>query len=700
MSEKTQAAARRYISRGCAIIPVPAKEKKPNHRGWQHERLALADVPTYWSNGANIGLLTGAPSGWRVDIDLDTPEAVMLAGRFLSPTLTAGRQSSQHSHWWYVARGVQTATFKDIDGTTTLLELRANGRQSIVAPSIHPDGEAYLWHAESGLGMEEIDPDDLACRVRELATATLIVRHLPDHRKNGGGGRHGFALALAGYLLRPGRLEPKAVERILKASWDIGDFPSEQDRREAHTDLEGIVHDTLNNLQRNEKVVGGKVLEEMQPGLPRALGKYWGWSEPREGETGPEPTLVKEPEPVPWPKLDEAALYGLPGEVVKTIEPHTEADPVALLVNLLCAFGNAAGRGAYVQVGADRHHLNLFSALVGETSKARKGMSWGHVQELLHAVDAPWEEERVQSGLSSGEGLIYAVRDRVETEKDGEMKLVDPGVSDKRLLLVEGEYGKTLKVMSREGNILSAVIRSAWDGDRLKTLTKDSPLKATDGHISIIGHITRSELLRLLSSTDTDNGFANRFLWILVMRSKALPFGGDWRTVDTAPLVRRLSRALEFAKTPREIRWGDTAREMWSEVYGPLSEGNPGLFGAATNRAEAQTLRLAALYAVMDESSTIEAEHLEAALALWSYAEQSAAYIFGNATGDVMADRIAETLTDTPEGMTRTEISHLFKRNRSANRMDQALVLLERLGRIRREQVETGGRPAEKWYAT
>lgn len=192
-----------------------------------------------------------------------------------------------------------------------------------------------------------------------------------------------------------------------------------------------------------------------------------------------------------WPELDERALYRLPGEIVKTIESHTEADPVAVLMNLLCAFGNAADRGAYVRVGADRHHLNQFVALVGQTSKARKGMSGGNVRELIRAVDAPWEKDRVLNGLSSGEGLIHAVRDKVEIEKDGAMEIIDPGVADKRLLLLEGEFGKVLKVMTREGNILSAVIRSAWDGDRLQTMTRNSPLKATGAHVSLIGHVTK-----------------------------------------------------------------------------------------------------------------------------------------------------------------------------------------------------------------
>jgi hypothetical protein len=403
--------------------------------------------------------------------------------------------------------------------------------------------------------------------------------------------------------------------------------------------------------------------------------------------------------------VEEAVVGGdellglLAGEVVRAIEPHTEADPVAVLSNLLAAFGNAAGRGAYVRVGASAHHLNLFCALVGESSKARKGMSWGHVRQLMHATDTPWEEDRVESGLSSGEGLIQAVRDPVVGERDGEPVVLDSGVADKRLLLVEGEFGKVLKVMAREGNVLSAVIRSAWDGDRLQTLTKNSPLKATAAHVSVIGHVTKPELVRLLTQTDTENGFANRFLWVLVRRSKALPFGGEWHLVDTAPLVRRLSEALEFAKTPRELRWGGTARKLWASVYADLSDGKPGLLGAATSRAEAQTLRLAALYAVLDLSSTIEREHLEAALAVWGYCEASARFIFGDATGDPIADRIMTALEGEPDGLTRNGIRDVFGRNVPSKRIAAALAVLEKLGRVRRETLKTGGRPAARWKA-
>jgi hypothetical protein len=65
-----------------------------------------------------------------------------------------------------------------------------------------------------------------------------------------------------------------------------------------------------------------------------------------------------------------------------------------------------------------------------------------------------------------------------------------------------------------------------------------------------------------------------------------------------------------------------------------------------------------------------------------------------------VADRIATALEDEPEGLTRTDLINLFKRNISSARLDQALGLLEGLGRVRMVPVVTGGRPAEKWLLT
>jgi hypothetical protein len=155
------------------------------------------EIPHYWTDGQNVGLLCGKPSGDRVDVDLDAAEAVKMASRFLSATLTIGRESRPHFHCWYVASGAESYDWRDTDGSK-LVGLRSTGRQTLVAPSTHPDGDEYVWHSESGLKMTEIDAIDLKQRLRGFATATLIARDLPPLRiGTQGGGRHDDALALA-----------------------------------------------------------------------------------------------------------------------------------------------------------------------------------------------------------------------------------------------------------------------------------------------------------------------------------------------------------------------------------------------------------------------------------------------------------------------------------------------------------------------
>ena len=217
-------------------------------------------------------------------------------------------------------------------------------------------------------------------------------------------------------------------------------------------------------------------------------------------------------------------------------------------------------------------------------------------------------------------------------------------MSDKRLLVIEQEFASTLRVLNREGNTLSAILRQAWDGGTLRTLAKNSPMKATGAHISVIGHITCDELLRHLHDTEAGNGFGNRFLWVCVRRSKELPEGGSLDRSDLNALVVHLNKAVTFARDQDEIRRDERARKLWRDVYHDLSEARPGLLGHMVARAEAHVMRLSGLYALLDQSPLITIEHLDAALAVWRYCEASARYIFGDALGDPIADDILQVL--------------------------------------------------------
>jgi hypothetical protein len=273
----------------------------------------------------------------------------------------------------------------------------------------------------------------------------------------------------------------------------------------------------------------------------------------------------------------------------------------------------------------------------------------------------------------------------------------DPGESDKRLLVHEPEFAVVLRQIERQGNTLSAIIRQAWDSGNLRTLTKNTPAQATGAHISIVGHITDGELRRYLSNTEAASGFGNRFLWLCVRRSKCLPEGGGLLELEW--FTAALESAVTFSRQVGEMRRDEEARSLWASVYPSLSEGAPGLAGALTGRSEAQTARLACLFALLDKSRLVQEKHLRAALALWSFCERSVRFVFGNSLGDDVADELLAALLSRSEGMTRTEIRDFFGRNKDAGRIVRALGLLLRHGLAAKQpELDTGGRPAERWF--
>jgi hypothetical protein len=407
------------------------------------------------------------------------------------------------------------------------------------------------------------------------------------------------------------------------------------------------------------------------------------------------------------PKPDPAMFHGLLGEYVWAVDEHTEADPVAVLVSLLVGFGIAVGRTAYCQVGNTRHYGNLFAVLVGDTASG-KGSSWGMARPLLAAADPGWASKRLWSGLSTGEGLIGSVRDAVvKSEPVRENKMivkyqdiiVDEGEADKRLLVTETEFARVLTVAGRDNSTLSAVMRQAWDGDDLKVMTKEKS-SATAPHIGILGHITPADLKSKLTATDSANGFANRFLWLYVKRSKLLPEGGEIWKVNMAFYEQQLTAVLDFSKRQQAVRRDEEAQAVWGAVYETLTSARPGLLGAVTARGGPIVLRLSLLYALLDQSSIIRRVHLEAALALWDYAAASAQHIFGDASGDTVADDLLCFLKAAPDGLTRTQIRDKFSGHQTKERLDAVLLQLQQKGQAHSKKVATGGCPAEIWFST
>ena len=392
--------------------------------------------------------------------------------------------------------------------------------------------------------------------------------------------------------------------------------------------------------------------------------------------------------PAGWPAMAPAGFQGLAGDIVAAIAPETESDPVAILAQLLVACGTMIGRGAYVRIEATRHHPNEFVVLVGDSAKARKGSSFDHVAKVMGAADTGFAC-RCSTGLSSGEGLIWALRD-----PEG----ADRGTADPRLLVVEPEFASVLKATAREVSTLSPVLRSAWDGRPLALLTRTAPAHSSAAHLSVIGHITMAELVHHATSLEVANGLLNRFVFVACRRVRLLPEGGDPDPLAKGQLPRRLGAHLARARRRGPVRFSPAAKETWREIYLALAEPHPGIVGGLLARSEAHVLRLGLLYALIDGAEMIDTEHLGAARCLWEYATRSVEVVFGGASGDPVAETIHTALVASG-GMTRTDVRDLFARNRSSADIDEALGALHRAGRAAPVRIVTGGRPAQLWRA-
>jgi hypothetical protein len=329
--------------------------------------------------------------------------------------------------------------------------------------------------------------------------------------------------------------------------------------------------------------------------------------------------------------------------------------------------------------------------LVGDSARGRKGSSWDHVRRLILAAD-PSLEPRILTGLSSGEGVIWAVRDPTSQ---------DPGNSDQRLLVIEPEFASVLRASSRENSTLSPTLRSGWDGRPLAILTRTAPARASAAHISVIGHITQHELRRHTTSLELANGYINRVLLIACRRQRLLPDGGNPDPLAGTGLTRLLAAALKQARNTGQVRLDPDARELWHHAYRQLAaEPVDGIAAQLTARAEAHIIRLALLYTLTDGSSIIGAGHLTAALALHDYAARSANWALTGATGQPLAEQIHTALRQHPGGLTRSQISNTLNHNQPAGEIDTALQALHAAGRATVTRQPTGGRPAQLWTAS
>jgi Protein of unknown function (DUF3987) len=382
-----------------------------------------------------------------------------------------------------------------------------------------------------------------------------------------------------------------------------------------------------------------------------------------------------------WPELDGAAFIGPAGDYASFSSPHTEADPVAVLVTTLVMAGTAIGPGPFVQAGNDRHSCCLFATIVGATAKGAKGTSYAASRACCHLAFSDLDNI-TKGGFGSGETIIDM--------------LADGKRNDSRLLIFEREFSRFLAVARRDGSIASQVVRDAWDGARLENHSRSNGhVVASEHHIGFVGHITADELTAKLSDAEVFSGFANRFLWVVARRHRFLPAGGNVPESICVEHARELRRAVVDGRKRGEMKRTEEGEKRWYELCERLAEDEPnGLLGAAVARDRAQCLRLSLLYTLLDRKPAIDVPHIDAAAALWDYCRASAQTIFGETLGDPVADRLLEALkVASPAGLDFNQQVDLFQRHVGKTQLDATRALLESKGLIITVEEPTGGRP-------
>lgn len=418
---------------------------------------------------------------------------------------------------------------------------------------------------------------------------------------------------------------------------------------------------------------------------PREIGSQ----QVRPNEQTKETKQLAPPPPAP----NSAIYHGVLGDIVNTAAPTTEADPVGVYVSLLASASAVIGRSPYVQIGNTRHPLLIWALLFGRTGTGRKGEATDTADVFIRQAMVDVGDLFV-TGLSSGEGLIERIRDPKDENDRG-------GTEDKRLRVLEPEFGSVLARAKRDGSTLGAVLREAWSGNALGLMNR-SAITASWSHVAIIGHVTPREFRLKLAEAEMAGGTFNRFLPIYVEQSKRLPTPEGIDSSDLKLLSEDLRRSITNARRHKGVELGPAASKLWcDEVYDELgsTDEDDAAWTEFARRAAPYCRRIAALHAVLDDRSEVSEADLVAAAALTRYAVASARYVLDRTARDPKMDRLRRALDSAgADGLGRQEISALFSRNLSKDVLDCLLAELVASGEYEASRVAgLRGRPAERY---
>ncbi len=383
--------------------------------------------------------------------------------------------------------------------------------------------------------------------------------------------------------------------------------------------------------------------------------------------------LVTRPEGTPT--MSPEAFYGPIGQAVLNIAAFTEADPAAVLATVLAYAGSIIGPNSWFEISGVTVNAGLYVLVVGPTALGRKGTSHSVAKKLLGTM----ADVRSLVGLASGEALVN--------------ELCKEGLSNEHIMIIEEEFARLLGSAGRTGSTLSPMIRQAFDGGDLGHTTVTATDVASGYHSSVIGHITPDELRLCLSASDQSNGLANRFMMIASHATKVVTWDdqGDpnhqcVKTITDSSIAEIAARGAGRGRIPLS----DGAFNALSMIH---RQGMVTSSSTLLARLMEHLWRLTLIYAVMDEATEIQLEHVKAALAFVHYVRATTEMVFGDSDVEPKTAKILSLIIGAgTAGLSKTELSTALSNHIGAKERDRHIEDLLAKGLITVALTKTPGR--------
>lgn len=561
-----------WRERGVYTVPLRPRSKRPKNSEWTKLRLNGEAINKAFTIGDNIGGLWGEPSKWIVDIDLDTPEAVLVAPHLLPETFVYGRRDKPKSHYLYRCIGAETKKWliKDVG---TIVEIRATGAQSVLPPSIHPDGDRY--HIDNDVEFYDIAKMELDRHGDEVAIAGTFLRAYPSS-----GSRHDYVHACTGTLCHAQWADDK-VRRVMAAV-----LSNVQQEDEELRDRMGSVVNTIEHYKLGDRIQGFRTLETWMDVATITQLRRWTTSGAKEGRLLIPPPITLRSAPESGFNEDWLKIDGLVGQIATWAgkNAYIEQPAFNLAVGIMCTALTTTNK--YI-VDTWETPLQPYIMITAPTGDG-KGAVISMVQRFAHELDLG---DYIYRGFQS----YYAMLDELSEPPGMACWLWDEAArhmaSAKRANT--GEFQTLSHVISLYGQANEWVPGTPGRKQAIPPL--DRPF------LTVLATAQPDQLMEALTSAAEETGFVNRF--ILFDSGFEFPARNRHRTKAFSSVMKKQARMLrDHEPLSKEgvtrVKWDTTKAWTMFDEYEEMSRRRTHRGDKNWARANQNALIMAGLAAV------------------------------------------------------------------------------------------------------